>query len=71
MTADVDRWSRRRYRIAFVAATMLLLGIIVTLPFSLGGVVGEVLGPATGRIIPLFGCRPQRLLPPTLACIWR
>ena len=54
MTADVDRWSRRRYRIAFVAATMLLLGIIVTLPFSLGGVVGEVLGPATGKIIPLL-----------------
>jgi hypothetical protein len=54
MTADPDRWSRRRNRIAFVAVTMLLLGIIVTLPFSLSGVVGEVLGPATGKIIPLL-----------------
>jgi hypothetical protein len=54
MTADRDRWSRRRYRIAFVAATMLLVGIIVTVPFSLGGVIDEMLGPATGKIIPLL-----------------
>jgi hypothetical protein len=63
MAADPGRWSRWRYRIAFVAATMLLLGIIVTLPFSLGGVVDEVLGPATGRIIPLIRAPAAALAP--------
>jgi hypothetical protein len=54
MTAERDTQSRRRYRVAFVATAMLLLGIIVTLPFSLASVVDDVLGPATGKVIPLL-----------------
>lgn len=33
---------------------MLLLGIVVTLPFSLASIVDDVLGPATGRVFPLL-----------------
>lgn len=47
--AALDRRAQRRYRLAFVASAMLMLGIIVTLPFSLAGVATEVLGPVPAR----------------------
>jgi hypothetical protein len=53
MTTDRDARSRRRYRLAFLATAMLMLGIVVTLPFSLASVVDDVLGPS-GRVIPLL-----------------
>ena len=63
MTAASDPRSQRQYRIAFVGTALLLLGIIVTLPFSLASVVDEVLGPATGKVIPLLRVPPAALAP--------
>ena len=51
---DSDPRSRRRYRVAFVATAMLLVGLVVTLPFSLASVLDEVLGLATGKVLPLL-----------------
>jgi hypothetical protein len=42
-----------RFRIAFAVTAMMLLGIAVILPFSLRSVVDDVLGPATGNVIPI------------------
>jgi hypothetical protein len=55
---DTDPRVRRRYRIAFVATAMLLVGIAVTLPFSLASVLDEILGLTTGKVLPLL--RPER-----------
>ena len=43
-----------RYRIAFFVTALVVLGLIVTLPFSVKTVVDDVLGPATGRVIQLI-----------------
>jgi hypothetical protein len=42
-----------RFRIAFFLTALLALGLVVTLPFSVKSVVDDVLGPATGRVLPL------------------
>ena len=55
---DADPRLRRRYRVAFVATAMLLVGIAVTLPFSLASVLDEILGLTTGKVLPLL--RPER-----------
>ena len=55
---DTDPRLRRRYRVAFVATAMLLVGIAVTLPFSLASVLDEILGLTTGKVLPLL--RPER-----------
>jgi hypothetical protein len=54
---DTDPRLRRHYRVAFVATAMLLVGIVVTLPFSLASVLDEVLGLTTGKVLPLL--RPE------------
>jgi hypothetical protein len=54
---DNDPRLRRRYRVAFVASAMVLFGIVVSLPFSLAGVLGEILGLASGKVLPLL--RPE------------
>ena len=43
-----------RYRIAFFVTALVVLGLVVTLPFSVKTVVDDVLGPATGRVIKLI-----------------
>src|SRR4029453_3554715 len=43
-----------RYRIAFFVTALVVLGLIVTLPFSVKTVVDDVLGPAPGRVIQLM-----------------
>lgn len=55
---DTDPRLRRWYRVAFVATAMLLVGIVVTLPFSLASVLDEILGLTTGKVLPLL--RPDR-----------
>ena len=52
---------RRRYRVAFAATAMLLVGIAVTLPFSLASVLDEILGLTTGKVLPLL--RPRGAAP--------
>jgi hypothetical protein len=42
-----------RYRVAFFLTSLLSLALVVTLPFSVKSVVDDVLGPATGRVIPI------------------
>jgi hypothetical protein len=42
---------------------LLLLTIIVTLPFTLASVVDEVLGPVTGKVVPLLRVPPAALAP--------
>jgi hypothetical protein len=54
---DTDPRARRRYRVAFAATAMLLVGIAVTLPFSLASVLDEILGLTTGKVLPLL--RPE------------
>jgi hypothetical protein len=54
---DDDPRLRKRYRVAFAATAMLLVGIAVTLPFSLASVLEEILGLTTGKVLPLL--RPE------------
>jgi hypothetical protein len=54
MTPERDPRQERRYRVTFVGSAMLMLGIVVTLPFSLASIVDDVLGPATGAVLPLL-----------------
>lgn len=42
-----------RYRLAFFVTALVTLALVVTLPFSVKSVVDDVLGPATGRVIPI------------------
>jgi len=41
---------RLRYRVAFAITASVMLFIVVTLPFSLAGMVDDLLGPPTGRV---------------------
>ena len=68
---DSDPRLRRRYRVAFAATAMLLVGIAVTLPFSLASVLDEILGLTTGKVLPLLRPRAPRSRRSTAACIWR
>ncbi len=56
-----DTGQQWRYRVAFVGSAMLMLGIVVTLPFSLASVVDDVVGPATGRVLPLLRVPPAAI----------
>ena len=50
--ADGERESRRlRYRVAFAITATVMLVIVVTLPFSVAGIVDDLLGPPTGKVI--------------------
>lgn len=42
---------RTRYRIAFFITAMLVLGIVVTLPFSVASIVDDLLGPSQGAVV--------------------
>src|SRR5499426_4373853 len=42
-----------RYRLAFFGTALITLALVVTLPFSVKSVVDDVLGSATGRVIPI------------------
>lgn len=42
-----------RYRVAFFATALITLALVVTLPFSVKSVVDDILGSATGRVIPV------------------
>src|SRR5262245_27077793 len=42
-----------RYRLAFFLTALVVLALVVTLPFSVKSVVDDVLGQATGRVIPI------------------
>ena len=50
---DSDPRVRRRYRVAFVATAMLLVGIVVTCTLLLASVLDEILGLTTGKVLPL------------------
>jgi hypothetical protein len=63
MAAPEETWSRRHYRLGFVATATLVLAIIVTLPFSLASIVDDVLGPASGKVIPLLRVPPESTAP--------
>jgi len=58
-----DTRQERRYRIAFIGTAMLMLGIVVTLPFSLASIVDDVVGPATGTVFPLLKVPPAAIAP--------
>jgi hypothetical protein len=42
---------RLRYRVAFGITATIMLAIVVTLPFSVAGVVDDLLGPPSGKVI--------------------
>src|SRR5262245_27164375 len=42
-----------RHRLAFFVTALVVLALVVTLPFSVKSVVDDVLGPATGRVMPI------------------
>lgn len=43
--------ARTRYRVAFLLTAMLVLGIVVTLPFSVASIVDDLVGPGHGAVI--------------------
>jgi len=51
-----------RYRLAFFGTALITLALVVTLPFSVKSVVDDILGSATGRVIPVTprGSGPAR-----------
>src|SRR6266850_7733395 len=51
-----------RYRVAFFVTALVILALVVTLPFSVKSVVDDVLGPATGRVIPITPRRSDPLV---------
>jgi hypothetical protein len=55
--------SRLRYRIAFFVASLVVLGLVVTLPFSVKSIVDDVFGSVTGRVIKLTSGRPDSARP--------
>jgi len=57
------RTSRLQYRIAFFLASLVALGLLVTLPFSVKSVVDDVFGSATGRVVKLTRGRPDSARP--------
>jgi hypothetical protein len=48
---EEGRTSRLQYRIAFFVASLVVLGLLVTLPFSVKSVADDVFGSVTGRVI--------------------
>jgi len=46
-----SRARKLRFRIAFYLTSLVALGIVVTLPFSVKSVVDDILGPVTGRVV--------------------
>lgn len=50
---DNGSQTRLRYRLAFTATAIIILGIAVMLPFSVVSIVDDLLGPATGKSIPI------------------
>ena len=63
MTQERDARQERRYRIAFAGIAMLMLGIVVTLPFSLASIVDDVVGSARGAVLPLLRVPPSAIAP--------
>lgn len=63
VTEEQGRISRLRYRIAFFLASLVVLGLLVTLPFSVKSVVDDIFGSVTGRVIRLTQGRPDSLRP--------
>ena len=59
-----DKRHLKRYRLGFAVIAMLLLAIAATLPFSLAGIVDDVLGRATGKVFPLMK-QPRTSMAPT------
>ena len=53
------RTSRLRYGIAFFVASLVVLSLLVTLPFSAKSVVDDIFGSVTGRVIKLTRGRPD------------
>lgn len=57
--------SRRplRYQVAFFVTALVTIALVVTLPFSVKSVVDDILGSATGRVIPITprAAEPERL----------
>ena len=52
--ARVSKKARElRYRLAYFVTTLVVLALVVTLSFSVKSIVDDVLGPATGRAIPI------------------
>jgi len=49
---------RARYRAAFVVTAFVVVGVVVTLPFSVVSIVDDLLGPATGKVIPVVTPSP-------------
>jgi hypothetical protein len=52
-TAATPAARQLRFRVAFFVTALVALGLVVTLPFSVKSVVDDILGPATGRVVPL------------------
>lgn len=49
---EAEREGRRlRYRVAFGITATIMLAIVVTLPFSVAGIVDDLLGPPSGKVI--------------------
>jgi hypothetical protein len=55
----LQRARRLRFRIAFFLTSLLALGVVVTLPFSVKSVVDDILGPVTGRVARITRERPD------------
>jgi len=57
------RRSRLRYRLAFFLASLVVLGLLVTVPFSVKSVVDDVFGSVTGKVVKLTRGRPDSARP--------
>jgi len=55
---------RLRYRVAFAVTAAVVLAIAATLPFSVKGIVDDLLGPPTGKVIAITGT-PHAAAAPT------
>lgn len=58
-----QRARRLRFRIAFFLTSLVALGVVVTLPFSVKSVVDDILGPVTGRVVKITRNRPDAAHP--------
>lgn len=54
---------RTGYRVAFVLTAFLVVGVVVTLPFSVVSIVDDLLGPATGKVTPVITPSPATAAP--------
>ena len=61
-TAEPHRARRLRYQVAFILSALVTLALVVTLPFSVKSVVDDLLGSATGQVIPITprGAEPAK-----------